>query len=224
MGAHQRPKPSAPRTWVHARAVGTTLIFGAHTAPVSALQGKAVPQSRYMAARLPRCPRLGPLGRPQGSRSARSRRAALGVALRPVLFRDPESEFARSVTFPLRRHVSPTAFLLGRLSRPRAVRPRSLAPSPARCLARSLAPSLPPILADLRPQRRPRGFSGGQYLGAVECPSDLCSCSRGDPRQSCSPPPDWTFRTASAPARHPSHSPTARNPGGGIAREGASAR
>ena len=164
MGAHQRPKPSAPRTWVHARAVGTTLIFGAHTAPVSALQGKAVPQSRYMAARLPRCPRLGPLGRPQGSRSARSRRAALGVALRPVLFRDPESEFARSVTFPLRPHVSPTAFLLGRLSRPRAVRPRSLAPSPARCLARSLAPSLPPILADPRPQRRPRGFSGGKYL------------------------------------------------------------
>ena len=108
----------------------------------------------------PRCARLGPLGRPQGSRSTRSRRAALGIALRPELFRDPESEFARSVTFPLRPHFSPTAFLLGRLSRPRAVRPGSLAPSFARCFACSLAPSLPPSLADPRPQRRPRGVSG----------------------------------------------------------------
>ena len=73
-------------------------------------------------------------------------------------------------------------------------------------------------------QAGPRNDCQEPYLGAVECPSDLCSCSRGDPRQSCSPPPDWTFRTASAPARRPSHSPTARNPGGGIAREGASAR
>ena len=222
MGAPQRPKPRAPRVWGTrpGRWDHPNFWRAHHNSPVSALQRQY--RKVAMAARLPRCP--GWLGRPQGARSARSRRAALGVTLRPELFRDPESEFARSVTFPLRRHVSPTAFLLGRLSRPRAVRPRSLAPSPARCLARSLAPSLPPILADLRPQRRPRGFSGGQYLGAVECPSDLCSCSRGDPRQSCSPPPDWTFRTASAPARHPSHSPTARNPGGGIAREGASAR